>query len=148
VSTGQNKVRKIQEIAVQLELPAKVTNGEPVAGRLRVTNLSDGDRLLTTPFYNATLNLIAFDHLWNLIAQDSLGKIHRGREVVAFAPGESKTFDLTDLTYVTGTSAMTLRLQKGTNYVLAVYHPGTDRLPELSSYPDAAASNVVKVEVH
>lgn len=133
---------------MQLELPDKVTNGAPVAGRLRITNLSDGDRSLTSPFYNASLNLVAFDHLWNVIAPDSLGKVHGGREVVVFSPGESKTFDLTDLTYVTGTSAMMLRLQRGTNYVLAVYHPGTDRLPELSSYADAAASNVVKVEVH
>jgi hypothetical protein len=134
-------------VAVRIELPEQASPGSPVAGRLELTNTGEEAFSAASPLSAAALNLVVFDRLWNLVEPDATGKVHVGREVIELAPGETKAFELTDLSYVTGTAGMAFALAPGAYFVVAVYHPGTDRLPERSEYPTAASSNVVRLEV-
>ena len=58
------------------------------------------------------------------------------------SPGQTTTVPLDDLIFTTGTSRMRYALKSGVYYILAVYHPGTAKLPEESAYPFAVAANV------
>ena len=136
-----------QEITVQLELPESVKSGLPVAGRLTITNVGDTELSIASPFYNAALNILVFNKYWDEVAPDSAWKAHHAQGLFHLAPGQSETFDLPDLTYTSGTAQMMFKLKKGAYFVLAIYHPGTEQLPEKSSYPIVAASNVVKLDV-
>jgi hypothetical protein len=73
--------------------------------------------------------------------------VHAAREVIELAPEETRAFELTDLAYVGATAGLAYALAPGIHYVLALYHPPTDRLPERSDFPVAAGSNVVRLEV-
>ena len=98
---------------------------------------------MVTPLYNAALNLVVFDKFWNLVTPQSVGKAHVAYESIELSPGQSVSVELKDLAYTSGTAMMTFKLERGVYYVVAIYHPGTDRLPDRSSYPIAVASNVV-----
>ena len=136
-----------QQVAVRLELPDSVPARAPVAGRLVIANEGDETLSLVTPRYNAALNIVVFDQFWDPVAPESVGKAHEGHERFEVAPGQSVAVALDDLVYTSGTARMAYALGPGSYYVVAVYHPGTDRLPERSSYPLAVASNVVALRV-
>jgi hypothetical protein len=136
-----------QQVRIELELPENAPFGAPVAGCLVITNVGDRPLSLVTPLYNAALNIVVFDRYWNQAVPKSIGKAHHAYEQFELAPGQSATYDLADLTYTSGTSEMVFKLDPGIYYVVAVYHPGTARLPDQSAYPIVATSNVVTLVV-
>ncbi|MDP8969064.1 MAG: hypothetical protein M3N52_00840 [Actinomycetota bacterium] len=134
-------------LALELELPERVRSGTPVTGSLRILNHRAEPIELASPSSPATLNLVVFDQLWNVVRAEPQGKANVARHTFRLAPGESATYELEDLRYLTGSALMAVRLQPGTYHVVALYHPGTDRLPEQSDYPVTVASNVARIEV-
>ena len=136
-----------EPVAARLKLPEQASAGSPLAGRLELTNTGDEPFSAASPLSAAALNLVVFDRFWNLVEPDSVGKVHVGHDLVELAPGETKAFELSDLAYVSGTAGMAFSLEPGVYFVVAVYHPGSDRLPEQSEYPTAVSSNVVRLEV-
>ena len=136
------------EITIRLVLPDSVDINSQVKGALEITNTGDKKLELVSPNYNAALNLVVFDSLWNQVSANSLDKAHIAHERFELSPGQTTTIELADLTFTTGTSRMRHELKSGVYYILAIYHPGTTRLPEESSYPFAVASNVEKLVVN
>jgi hypothetical protein len=134
-------------VELRLELPAQVSAGVPITGRLTLTNAGDDPFSGVSPLSSAALNVVVFDRLWDLVQPDAVGKVHVGHDRIELAPGETRAFGLSDLAYVSGTAGMAYSLGSGLYFVVAVYHPGSDRLPERSEYPTAVSSNVVRLEV-
>jgi hypothetical protein len=139
--------KPLAEIMIQLDLPNEVPSSAPVAGALLLTNTGSDPVTLVTPLFNAALNLVVFDHLWNLVSPQPVGKVHIAHEQLNLQPGQSLRVALPDLAYTSGTAQMTFRLSKGRYYIVAVYHPGTEKLPERSVYPLTVTSNVVRLTV-
>lgn len=135
------------EITVRLVLPDTVQANSRVIGTLEITNNDSEKRELVSPNYNAALNLVVFDRFWNLISANSLGKAHIAYQRFELLAGQTASFELVNLTFTTGTALMGYELKSGTYYILAIYHPGTKKLPEQSSYPVVIASNMKKVVV-
>jgi hypothetical protein len=135
------------QVTIRLELPDRVPANVPVAGRLVVTNAGKKTLSLVTPLYNGALNLVVFDKYWNMVTPDAQEKAHVAYDRVEVPPGQSVTFELNDLAYTSGTARMAFKLKQGVYYVVAVYHPGTERLPDQSAYPFAVASNVLELTV-
>jgi hypothetical protein len=132
---------------VRLELPERVAAGDPIGGRLTVSNTGEEPASVVSPFGAAVLSLVVFDRLWNLVQPAPVAKVHVAEERTELAAGASLAWELPDLSFVTGTAQMRYSLAPGTYHVLAVYHPGTERLPERSTYPTVAVSEVVPLEV-
>lgn len=143
----RNRVSVESDLVLELELPDRVASGTAVKGSLRIYNDRADPVELASPSAPAALNLVAFDQLWNMVAADPQGKANVARDTFTLAPGGSATYELEDLRYLTGSALMAVRLQPGTYHVVALYHPGTDRLPEQSDYPIAVASNVARLVV-
>jgi hypothetical protein len=143
-----NPMTSTSEITIRLVLPDSVDINSQVKGALEITNTGDKKLELVSPNYNAALNLVVFDSLWNQVSANSLDKAHIAHERFELSPGQTTTIELADLTFTTGTSRMRHELKSGVYYILAIYHPGTTRLPEESSYPFAVASNVEKLVVN
>ncbi len=135
------------EITFRLVLPDTVQVNSQVIGSLEITNKDNEKIELVSPNYNAALNLVVFDSFWNEVSANSLGKAHIAYERFELLSGQTINFELVDLTFTTGTSRMCYKLKSGTYYILAIYHPGTTKLPEQSSYPVAKTSNVKKLVV-
>lgn len=136
-----------QQISVRLALPDAVPVDCQIEGSLEITSRIDETIELVSPHCNAALNLVVFNSLWDEVRADSLGKAHIADQRFALAPGQAVRFELTDLAFTTGTSRMAYKLPSGTYYVLAIYHPGTTRRPDQSSYPIAVPSNLAKLTV-
>jgi hypothetical protein len=136
-----------QEISARLVLPGAVHANSRIEGTLEITNRGSKAVEMVSPHFNAALNIVVFDSLWNEVPANSLGKAHIGHQRFELAPGQTVCFELIDLAFATGTSRMGYKLRSGVYYVLAIYHPGTARLPGQSSYPIAIASNVAKLAV-
>jgi hypothetical protein len=143
-----NPMTSTPEITIRLVLPDSVAVNSQVKGALEITNTGDKKIELVSPSYNAALNLVVFDRLWNQVTANSLDKAHIAYERFELSPGQTTSIELADLTFTTGTSRMRHELKSGIYYVLAVYHPGTAKLPEESTYPFAIASNVRKLVVN
>jgi hypothetical protein len=137
--------RAAPTLEVQLELPEQAQAGEAIPVQLFITNRSDRPLSLVTPLYNATLNLVVFDALWNMVAPHATGKVHLAFDRIELAPNSRVTVSLSDLSYVSGTAQMKFALNPGVYYVTAIYHPGTARLPEDSTYPIIGVSNVARL---
>ncbi len=137
--------RAAPDLEVRLELPKQAKVGEAIPVRLVITNRSDRDLSLATPLYNAALNLVVFDALWNMVLPQPVAKAHVAFDHIELAPNSGVTASLDDLSYVSGTAQMKFKLNPGVYYVTAVYHPGTARLPEDSTYPIVAVSNVARL---
>lgn len=135
-------------LEVRLELPKQVKANEAVPGQLVIANRGDRSLSIVTPQYNAALNLIVFDALWNVVMPHTIGKVHIAFDRIELAPNSHVTVSLDDLLYVSGTAQMKFKLNPGVYYVNAVYHPGTARLPEDSSYPLISVSNVVRLTIN
>jgi hypothetical protein len=144
----QNPMTSTPEITIRLLLPDSVDVNSQVKGALEITNTGDKKIELVSPNYNAALNLVVFDSLWNQVSANSLDKAHIAYERLELSPGQTTTIELADLTFTTGTSRVRYELKSGIYYILAIYHPGTTRLPAESSYPFAVASNVEKLVVN
>ena len=134
-------------ITVRLALPDTVQVNSQVKGILEITNNSNEKREIVSPNYNAALNLVVFDRYWNLVTANSLGKAHIAYERFELLAGQTARFELANLTFTTGTTRMCYELKSGIYYIVAIYHPGTKKIPEQSSFPVAIASNVKKVVV-
>lgn len=134
-------------LSVNLVLPNSVEEHSQVRGTLEITNKGSEKVELVSPNYNAALNLVVFDCSWNAVPANSLGKAHIARESFELSPGQTVGFDLPNLTFTTGTSQMSYQLKPGSYYILAVYHPGTAKLPEQGFYPIAISSNVNKLVI-
>lgn len=134
-------------LRIHLELPGSVARGDEIRGSLVVENQGEERLELVAPFAPAATNLLVFDHLWNPVAPQPRAKVNVAHEPLALGPGESATFELAGLTYVSGSAQMGFDLAPGRYVVLALYHPGTERLPENSSYPVVVVSNLVAVVV-
>ena len=148
VQSISNAMTSTPEITIRLVLPDSVDMSSQLKGALEITNTGDKKIELVSPDYNAALNLVVFDSLWNQVSANSLDKAHIAYERFELSPGQTKTIELADLTFTTGTSRMRYELKSGVYYVLAIYHPGTTKLPEQSSYPFTVASNVRKLVVN
>lgn len=135
------------QLDVRLDLPDRVTPGGPLDGRLTIANAGTEPISVLAPSAPAALTLVLFDRYWNVVEPAPVAKVHVAPERRELGPGESMTAELADLSFVSGTAQMRYSPAPGTYYVLAVYHPGTDRLPERSSYPVAAVSNVARLEL-
>jgi hypothetical protein len=140
-------VTPAQRVTLRLEIAHDTPPGAPIGGRLVITNAGNASLSLVSPHYNAALNIVVFDRYWNPVPPNSVGKAQSAYERIEAAPGQSYSFDLPDLVYTSGTARMRLTLGPGVYYVVAIYHPGTDMLPDRSSYPIAVASNVVELTV-
>ena len=127
-------------LAVTLTLPDKVKSGAPVPGSLAVTNTGHVPISIVIPDYAAAMNLVVFDHYWNQVTPNSVGKVHVAYTRTDLAPGAAKVFPLADLAFTTATARMLFQLKPGTYHVAAIYHPGTAQLPDQSTYPHAAVS--------
>jgi hypothetical protein len=134
-------------VMLRLDLTPQATAGQPVAGRLELTNTASEPFSAASPLSPAASSILVFDRLWNPVPPEAVGKVHVAHEVVELAPGETRTFELTDLAYVGATAGLAHPLRPGLYFVLAIYHPPTDRLPERSEFPIAVSSNVVRLEV-
>jgi hypothetical protein len=134
-------------LALRLELPERVAAGGRLAGRLTVTNSGAEPLAVVSPFSAAALSLVVFDRYWNFVEPRPQAKVHVAEERAELEPGESLAWDLPDLSFVSGTAQLRYELEPGAYHVLAVYHPGTHRLPEESSYPAVALSDVVPLEI-
>ena len=134
-------------LEVRLELPERATVGTSLGGRLTVANTGSDPVSLVAPSAAAALTLVLFDRYWNVVEPTPVAKVHVAPEHRELAPGESLAAELPELSFVSGTAQMRYSPAPGTYYVLAVYHPGTDRLPERSSYPLVAVSNVARLEL-
>lgn len=134
-------------IAVRLRLPDAVEADSEIGGTLAITNEGEETVEVVRPHYNAALNLVVFDRLWNAVPATPLGKEQVAYERTPLPPGRTVEFELDGLAFTTGTSRMGYALEPGVYRVLAVYHPGTERLPERSSYPIAVPSNVETLAV-
>ena len=134
-------------VAVRLELPAHVETGEPLAARLELTNTSGEPFTAASPLSPAALSIVVFDRLWNPVEASAVGKVHAGHDVLELGPRETRTFELPDLAYVGATAGLRFTLGPGRYFVLAVYHPPTDPLPERADFPLASSSNVAALEV-
>lgn len=132
---------------LRLELPERVPAAAEVKGSLTVTNSGSETVSVVAPFSAAALSLVVFDRYWNLVEPGSEAKAHVAEERAKLGPGDSLAWDLPDLSFVSGTAQMRYALEPGAYHVLAVYHPGTHRLPEESSYPLVVVSEVVPLEV-
>jgi hypothetical protein len=130
------------KLSISLTLPEKVRTGTAVAASLVVANEGSSAITVVHPDYHAALNLVVFDRTWDQVSPDSVGKVHVAYSQLNLAPGESRTFDLDDLVFTTGTARMRFTLGRGTYYVAAIYHPGSARLPLESSYPLVAISAI------
>jgi hypothetical protein len=137
--------RAAPNLEIQLELPEQAKAGEAIPVQLVITNRSDHDLSLVTPLYNAALNLVVFDALWNMVLPQPIAKAHVAFDHIELAPNSRVTVSLVDLSYISGTAHMQFKLDPGAYYVNAVYHPGTARLPEDSAYPIVAVSNVARL---
>lgn len=135
------------EITVRLVLPDTVQVNSQIIGALEITNKDNEKIELISPDYNAALNLVVFDRFWNEVSANSVGKVHIAYERFELLSGQTISFELVDLTFTTGTSRMGYKLKSGIYYILAIYHPGTTKFPEQSSYPVAITSNVKKLVV-
>ena len=135
-----------EPIKIRLELEKGALAHAPVHGRL-VINQGSKSISVVSPHYHAALNIAVFDRYWNPVVPNSLGKIHVAYKLTELIPGQSMEFTLSELAYTSGTARMLFRLNAGEYHVAAIYHPGTDQLPDKSDYPVAAASNVVKLTV-
>ncbi|MEC4748957.1 hypothetical protein [Methylomicrobium sp. Wu6] len=134
-------------LALELKLPAETSAGAPVGGRLFLTNRGEQPLSLTHPFYNSALNLVVFDRLWNIVTPKAARKAHIAYSTIDLAPAATVVVDLADLCYVSGTASKDYQLDAGRYYILAVFHPGTSRLPAESLYPLVIASNIVQLVV-
>jgi hypothetical protein len=132
-------------LEIRLELPDRVKAGATVPVQLTIVNQSDHPLSLVTPLYNAAVNLVVFDAFWNIVAPHAVGKAHVAFDEIELAPNERRSVSLGDLSYVSGTGQMGFKLNPGAYYVVAVYHPGTSRLPQDSEYPIMAVSNVARL---
>jgi hypothetical protein len=112
-----------------------------------ITN--DGKELLSlaSPGSTAALTFVVFDHFWNPVPPESLGKVHVAPEVLDIPPNHTHVWDFRDLVAASGTLGTVMRLPLGKYSILAVYHPGTAGLPEQSEYPVVAVSNVVTMTI-
>jgi hypothetical protein len=131
---------------VRLDLPERAASGDRFEGRLTIANTVSETVLVVSPESAAALTLVVFDRSWNVVTPEAVAKVHTAREERELAPGESLAWDLADLSFVSGTAQMRYSLPPGTYHVLAVYHPGTG-LPEGSSYPIVAVSDVGRLEI-
>src|SRR2546427_8409686 len=132
---------------VRLELSERVAVGAALEGRLTVTNTGEEPVSVVSPLSAAAFNLVLFDRYWNLVEPAPVAKVHVADERSELGPGESLGWELSDPSFVSGTAQLLYSLGPGVYYALAVYHPGTERLPELSSYPIVAVSDVVRLEI-
>jgi hypothetical protein len=137
----------VMDIVLSLELPAKARSGERLRGRLTIENRGRNERRVATPDSAGALNIVVFDHNWNLVAPQAVGKVHVARAEISLATGASTTVEVDGLRHLSSTAAMEYALRPGVYRVLAVFHPGTSRRPVESDYPVVVASNVVEIEV-
>lgn len=134
-------------LELRLELPSQGSVGAAIEGRLTIENAGSEPVSVVPPFTAATLSIGVFDRYWNVVAPRPEAKEHAAWNEVELGPGDSLVFELPGLSYLSGTARMSYALGPGIYYVLAVYHPGTDRLPDRSSYPVVAVSNVAQIEI-
>jgi hypothetical protein len=134
-------------LEVRLDLPERATSGAPLDGRLTIANAGDEPISVLAPSGPAVLTLVLFDRFWNVVEPAPVAKVHVAPERTELAPGESLDAALPGLSFLSGTAQMQYSPAAGTYYVIAVYHPGTDRLPDRSSYPLVAVSNVARLEL-
>lgn len=134
-------------LEVRLDLPDRATSGAPLDGRLTIANAGTDPISVVAPSAAAALTLVLFDRYWNVVEPAPVAKVHLAPDRKDLAPGESIAAELTDLSFVSGTAQMRYSPAPGNYYVLAVYHPGTDRLPDRSAYPVVTVSNVVQLEI-
>ena len=142
-----NAMTSTPEITIRLVLPDGIKAGSQVKGTLEIANTGDKTVQLVSPNYNAALNLVVFDNLWDQVSATSLDKAHFAQERFELSSGQTKNLQLDDLTFTTGTARMGYALKPGVYYIMAVYHPGTGKLPEEGAYPVAVSSNVKKLVV-
>ncbi len=135
------------EITIRLLLPDTIQANSQLTGALEITNKGKEKTELVSPNYNAALNLVVFDRFWNEVSANSIGKAHIAYQLYELLPGKTISFDLVDLTFTTGTARMGFKLKSGVYYIMAIYHPGTTKLPDQSSYPVLVVSNVKKLIV-
>jgi hypothetical protein len=135
------------DLALRLELPDIVGPGATVPVRLVLTNMGRTWARLVAPQSAAALNIIVFDRLWDLVSPESSEKVHIASLDIAIPPGASQPFEWDGLSYTSGTARLVYRLGPGVYHVLAVYHPGDNRLPARSDYPAVIASNAVALMV-
>jgi hypothetical protein len=131
---------------VRLEVP-DVREGGRVAGTLHIENLGDGALEEPSPLSAAALNVVVFDRYWNAVEPEPQGKANVGFEAISLEPGDTRQFELVDLAFTSGTARFAYRLPPGRHFAVALYHPGTSRLPEESDYPRVVASNVASFDV-
>jgi hypothetical protein len=132
---------------VRLELPEQTASGGPLAGQLTVANVLDEPVAVASPASAAALTLVVLDVHWNVVAPQSVAKVHAAREETVLAPAESVTWDLAELSFVSRTAQLRYVLPPGSYHVLAVYHPRADRPGEADASPVVAVSNVERVEI-
>src|SRR5262245_59973661 len=92
-----NAMTSTPEITIRLVLPDAAKANAPVQGTLEITNAGDKPAQLVSPDFNAALNLVVFDNLWNQVPANSLDKAHIGQERFELAPGQTKTVSLDNL---------------------------------------------------
>lgn len=113
-------------LEVRLELPEHAAPGAALEGRLTVSNTVDEPVSVVAPPTAAALTLVVLDRHWNVVVPEAAAKVHTAPEELQLAPGESVAWDLTDLSFVSGTAQMRYSLPPGSYHVLAVYHPWTE----------------------
>ena len=133
-------------LRIRLEI-ADDQEGKRCVGTLSIRN--DGDSVVrgASPLSAAALNIVVLDHLWNLVRPEALGKVHVAFQEISLDPGEELRFDLEQLAFISGTGQFGYEFTTGLYFALALYHPGTARLPEQSTYPAVAASEVASFRV-
>jgi hypothetical protein len=133
-------------VRVALEV-AQPQGGDRLIGTLRIENHGDQSVRIASPRSAAAFNVVVFDRLWNAVEPDPRGKVNVGDDQVALEPGDVVSFELEDLAFTSGTARFAYRLPPGRHFVVAIYHPGTSRLPDESSYPAIVTSNVASIDV-
>jgi hypothetical protein len=134
-------------LEVRLELPERTRPNASLGGRLTIVNRGSDPVSVVAPSAPAALTLVLFDRYWNVVEPAPVAKVHVAPDERQLVPGESIGAELSDLSFVSGTAQMRYSPAPGRYHVLAVYHPGTDRLPDRSAYPVVAVSNVVALEI-
>lgn len=133
-------------VLLTLEVPAGQA-GDRLTGTLHLENGGHDSVRAASPLNAAALNVVVFDRYWNAVQPQPQGKANVGYDEVTLDPGEAVQFALVGLAFTSGTARFAYRLQPGRHFAVAVYHPGTSRRPEDSSFPHAMTSNVVPFDV-
>jgi hypothetical protein len=132
-------------LAVELTFPEKPR--DRIRASLTITNLGPTSVRVVDPGYHAALSVFVFDHDWDQVVPDSIGKVHIAYAEVELASGAAAHFVIDDLAFTTATARVRFRLPPGLYHVGAIYHPGSSRLPAESVYPVVVASQLTTLLV-